>query len=403
MYNENLANQILRKLYELFPTPTSSEDLRESQVQGFKNESKENWLDAIDAMMKLGWISGKAMHDSRRLITAANLLITAQGREELNRRDRPDALNSEDGSGSNLIFLSHAARDQELAIVLKATIESAIRGSDVFVSSDTEDLRPGDDWVDTILVNLQRARLLVILATGRSLGRTWVWYESGAAWSRRIRMVPCCVGEIRKNNLPAPFSSRQALNIDEQQDFRYLLKEIGETLKLSAEIPDLRSIVNRMKDLDHAAQSSETETLSNEQKQARLEAMNVSAVITQANRTWIDLALKNESSEEVTLSHIQLFGPERVALAEQYSLATEPEDKRKIKPNDRLPVQMRLETDPTARLANIIAGGSPWPRSVQATITIEVGCIALGRFKRCESNRRVQLEPLDHQMRDLGL
>ena len=78
------------------------------------------------------------------------------------------------GSKSKLVFLSHAAKDQAIAIRLKQVIENAIVGSDVFVSSDTEDLHPGDEWVGKIQEKPREAKMLIILATDRSLNRPWV-------------------------------------------------------------------------------------------------------------------------------------------------------------------------------------------------------------------------------------
>lgn len=76
-------------------------------------------------------------------------------------------------SESKLIFLSHAAKDQQIAIYLKRIIEEAIPSSNVFVSSDTEDLRPGDEWVKTIRTNLLEAKVLLLLASERGLVRPW--------------------------------------------------------------------------------------------------------------------------------------------------------------------------------------------------------------------------------------
>ena len=224
MYNEQLASAILRKLDELFPTPTTSDDLWEFQVQGFKQEPKKKWLEAIDALLKLGQINGAEMREGPLLVNAANLLITARGREDLRAEARPKVTGRRTGPESKLVFLSHAAKDQEIAIYLKKIVEEAIPGCDVFVSSDTEDLRPGDEWVRRIRERLREARVLVLLASERGLSRPWVWYETGAGWSREIRTIPCCLGSIRKNNLAAPFSSYQSLNGDEVGDFKSLLR-----------------------------------------------------------------------------------------------------------------------------------------------------------------------------------
>lgn len=261
MYNKELANHILLKLGELFPSSTSSVDLKESLVPGFENLPKSDWVAAIDALLKLGLVSGVEIREGPALADAANLLLTARGQEEL----REGAGNQTSFPGlrpnSKLVFLSHAATDQEIAIYLKSVIEKAIPDSDVFVSSDTEDLRPGDEWVKKIRENLRAARMLLLLASERGLIRPWVWYETGSAWSREIRIIPCCLGKIRKNDLAAPFSSYQALNVDEAGDLKNLLTEIGHELKLTVQMPEFEPSVSGLRRLDKMRQGSELNIL----------------------------------------------------------------------------------------------------------------------------------------------
>lgn len=151
---------------------------------------------------------------------------------------------------SNLLFLSHAAIDEEIAKYLKQTIESSFHGLGVFVSTDPEDLSPGDPWVETILENLARARVLIVLTTERGLNRRWVWYETGAGWRSHLRIIPCCLGKVRKGRLPAPFSSYQAVNIDEEEDFHGLLDIVGKEFSVSAKMPELRAVISNLTRLD---------------------------------------------------------------------------------------------------------------------------------------------------------
>ena len=69
------------------------------------------------------------------------------------------------------IFISHAAVDEEVAISLKHRLEMAFPAQKVFVSSDPEDLRLGDEWVPKILAALESAKVVLVLATERGLSR----------------------------------------------------------------------------------------------------------------------------------------------------------------------------------------------------------------------------------------
>jgi TIR domain len=390
----------LRKLDELFPSPTTSDDLWEFQVGGLKQEPKESWLEAIDALLNLGYVSGAELRDGTLLANAANLCITASGREELRKASSQQALANQLISESKLVFLSHSARDQEIAVFLKKIFERTIPGSDVFVSSDTEDLRPGDEWVAKIRENLRQAKMLLVLASERALSRPWVWYETGAAWSRAIRMVPCCLGRVRKNELSAPFSSYQALNLDETEGFANLLDEIGRELGLPVQRPETGPIVSELQALDRTAHETGG-TLSPEEIQLRADATNVSAKVAQGYRDAFSLLLTNESAESVTVREIRLFGPKGVALAEPYVLPLE--SKRTLEPNGRLPVNWRPQSDPAVGLVRL-SSPDGWPgneSTIQADLTIEVGCEVLGKFKRCQTNKRVQVDVLNHRIDDL--
>jgi hypothetical protein len=303
-------------------------------------------------------------------------------------------------SESKLIFLSHAARDQHIAIYLKTIIEEAIPSSNVFVSSDTEDLRPGDEWVKTIRQNLREAKMLLLLASERGLARPWVWYETGSAWSREIRMIPCCLGRVRKNGLSAPFSSYQALNADEAGDFRSLLTEVGRELKLPVHLPEIGPLVSQLQALDRTAHESDAGMLTPEEIQPRVDATNVSAKIMQGFRDAFSVLLTNESAESVLVREIRLIGPKGIALTEPYVLPPEP--KRTIEPHGRLQVDWKLQSDPTI---NLIRLSSPdgWPSgksTIQADLTIEVGCEILRRFKKCPTNRQVQVDVLNRRIDD---
>jgi hypothetical protein len=112
MYNKELAYGILKKLDELFPTPTTSNNLWEFELEGFKREPKNDCLDAIDALLKLGHIKGAQSRVGARLVNAANLLITLNGQEELRRALKPGSTEAGTSPRTNLVFLSHAAKDQ---------------------------------------------------------------------------------------------------------------------------------------------------------------------------------------------------------------------------------------------------------------------------------------------------
>ena len=152
------------------------------------------------------------------------------------------------------IFISHAAVDEEIARSIKQHLEDAFPDQTVFVSSDPEDLKPGDDWISKILEGLESARCVLALVTERGLKRKWVWFEAGRTWFSGVKLVPCCLGKIRKDNLPAPFSGLMAVNIDELQDANYLFSVLKEVCGTNPTSVDFKTFVETMIRLDVRAE-----------------------------------------------------------------------------------------------------------------------------------------------------
>jgi hypothetical protein len=152
------------------------------------------------------------------------------------------------------IFVSHAAVDEEIAYSIKQYIEQIFPEQRVFVSSDPEDLKPGDEWVIKILKALETAKCVLALTTERGLGRKWVWFELGRTWFSEVKLIPCCIGKIRKGNLPAPFSGRMAINIDEPRDAAALFASLQELFGAPSKALDYDKFVQTMIRLDVRAE-----------------------------------------------------------------------------------------------------------------------------------------------------
>jgi hypothetical protein len=82
-YNEVLAHQILLELREVFPNKFSSHDLK--QRRPFVEVPEDQWMLALDALLKLGFIDGTPYRRGFKKILdgVANLEITSRGRESL--------------------------------------------------------------------------------------------------------------------------------------------------------------------------------------------------------------------------------------------------------------------------------------------------------------------------------
>jgi hypothetical protein len=191
----------------------------------------------------------------------------------------------------NLIFLSHASIDEEIAKSLKHHIEASFPSALVFVSSDPEDLAPGDDWTQRVLNALEKANLVLALTTKRGLGRRWVWFESGRAWYAAIKLIPCCIGKVRKSELPPPFCLLQSLNIDEPEGYTSLLKSIEKSLGTAAISANVRPIVDELIRLDVRCEEREQIYEDPDAVELRFEIEKVMKALDPGSREAIRLVL----------------------------------------------------------------------------------------------------------------
>lgn len=401
MYNERLANKILEKLDEAFPKKIGLSDLQAS-LEEFKGFREEDWLTAIDALFKEGLVDGRPLRTGfdAALRAVVNLEINQRGRQEIrNRRALKRQQRSAVAPGaaeSNVLFLSHAASDKDLAIYLKDVIHKCFPQLEVFVSSDPEDLPPGDPWVQTVLEKLAAARVLLLLATERGIGRRWVWFEMGAGWSRNLRIMPCCVGKVRKGQLPAPFSAYQAVNADEERDLQDLLEALAKEFSVSPRMPELPAVIKILNSLSQRAEEFTAAVLPPGQIQKRIDAVEVSASVEQGVSQNFLILVRNDSDEIVFIREVQLES-RGVRLTEP--ARAQPADLWKIGARNRLSIGWRAQPDPAGSLLKMNPNvGLHFDTEMHVLLVYEV----LGTIKKCDCKLWVQVEVPNMRIRQLA-
>lgn len=115
-------------------------------------------------------------------------------------------------SGPLQFFISHVEEDETIALALKTYIEELFLGAAVFVSG--RDLSGGEVWFEELRRRLESATAVIALISPYSKDSRWVYFESGAGFTRRCT-IPLAVGNIQVSSLPAPMKLLQARNLDE--------------------------------------------------------------------------------------------------------------------------------------------------------------------------------------------
>ena len=154
--------------------------------------------------------------------------------------------------GRDVVFISHAYADMELALLLKKALEDAFPSATIFDSSDPSSTQPREEWVRKVLEHLQRSAIVVVIATERSMRRLWVWFEAGAAWGPRPNFVTCCIGAMHKGGLPAPFSNYTALSLTDARELELLFEEIAKHFAEPLKLPAFDELRTRLGEIEES-------------------------------------------------------------------------------------------------------------------------------------------------------
>jgi hypothetical protein len=171
------------------------------------------------------------------------------------------ALGGKHIAGYNImkVFLSHIHEESKLAQVVKEWIESTFTGQiQVFVSSDIKDVPAGSRWLSQIDSALTSSALFLMLCSPASLSRSWINFEAGCAWIKKVPLIPICHSGMHKSDLPPPISIFQAIEIDADN----FVSDFFESLKIHFKIAKLPRIDKNamLQELKQALNSIESTT-----------------------------------------------------------------------------------------------------------------------------------------------
>ena len=154
------------------------------------------------------------------------------------------------------IFISHIKEEEEFAKVVKQCLDAAFGQSvEVFVAADPEGIKEGADWLKAISDSLETADLMLVLCSKTSVSRPWINFESGAAWVRRIPLIPLCHSYMEPHSLPLPLNTLQAARIDNPEGVSSLIKTIktyADKLSLNDDVNDaIKNMISNYHEIRH--------------------------------------------------------------------------------------------------------------------------------------------------------
>lgn len=126
-------------------------------------------------------------------------------------------------------FLSHAAEDARIAIVLRKLIEQCSLGqATVWFSSDTSTtggVAPGSPWFDQLVSKIDTSVAFLALVTPTSVSNLWLHYEAGCAATKKLPIVPVVAG-LSVNDVRLPLSLFNAYNIAQPEPLKTVLMRL---------------------------------------------------------------------------------------------------------------------------------------------------------------------------------
>ena len=135
-------------------------------------------------------------------------------------------------------FIGHATQEAGIGLILQEYIENSFENLSQCYLSRT-DLLLGDRIADEILDVLANTRLHFVIFSPKSIQRHWLHLEAGAALVRRVPIVGVTHSGLTPADLPDPYRSYLAAEIDSPDG----VKRLVQTLAQRSHVPPPTDIV----------------------------------------------------------------------------------------------------------------------------------------------------------------
>lgn len=145
------------------------------------------------------------------------------------------------------LFISHISEEREVAERIKTALSRDFLGLlNVFVSSDTESIAAGEEWLRSVEEALSDCALFVVLCSPESIRRSWINFETGAAWMRKIPIIPVCHVGLQPHDLRMPLSLRQGIALNDSDGLRRFYIRVAKVLECNAPNQDFSRLAREL-------------------------------------------------------------------------------------------------------------------------------------------------------------
>jgi len=126
------------------------------------------------------------------------------------------------------IFFSHASEDEVyLKTIKKLLLTKTNNTVDIFLSSDGQSIPFGTNWVHEIENSLERADLVFVFLSPRSLASQWVFFEAGYTYSKDIEVIPIGILGTDLSEISPPLNLLQGFNLSSREQLENIISVIN--------------------------------------------------------------------------------------------------------------------------------------------------------------------------------
>lgn len=130
----------------------------------------------------------------------------------------------------NAVFFSYS-KDKEVFLALKEKITTEATNPEmIFISSDEDSIKGGDDYIKTIKSALDNAVIVFLFITPHSHLSPWLHYEAGYAEAKGKVIIPIGI-KMDIASMIAPINKIQGRNVESADDLNFLIRNINNVLK----------------------------------------------------------------------------------------------------------------------------------------------------------------------------
>jgi hypothetical protein len=152
------------------------------------------------------------------------------------------------------VFISFIHEEEGYAEAVKTFLADLLGpNATPFLSSDKLQVFAGEKWLDRITEELRKAEVFLLMLSPTSVTRPWVNFEAGAAWTGGRVIIPICYRGLRRDGLPKPYSSLQAVDLNGYGEDEYLATSVAHHLKVERPLTHIEAILSGIGPAEYTA------------------------------------------------------------------------------------------------------------------------------------------------------